>query len=234
MRSDAPPGQMDPLGATKENGHAGMAGMPGMAPADNKAGADAMLAADAAAMPEHSGPMVHGLATPWAHFFAAIVFGVWLITSPFALDYRSTALTWSDIVSGTLIIALAAITLVRGWAWAPWANSLVGVWLLFAPLIFWAPTAAASTNDTLAGVLVIVFVILMPGMPGMRMVAGPDRPPGWSYNPSSWPQRAPIIALAFVGFFLSRHAEPLHPVPAKPVAASPAPQTPTPEKKPAP
>jgi Vitamin K epoxide reductase family/SPW repeat len=36
------------------------------------------------------------------------------------------------------------------------------------------------------------------------MLPGPDRPPGWSYNPSSWPQRAPIIALAFVAFFLSR------------------------------
>ena len=43
-----------------------------------------------------------------------------------------------------------------------------------------------------------------------------------------------LFIACIVGFFLSRHAEPLHPVPAKPVAASPAPQTPTPEKKPAP
>ena len=40
--------------------------------------------------------------------------------------------------------------------------------------------------------------------PGMSMEPGPDVPRGWSYNPSSWPQRAPIIALALVGFFLSR------------------------------
>ena len=38
----------------------------------------------------------------------------------------------------------------------------------------------------------------------MSMKPGPDVPLGWSYNPSSWPQRAPIIALALVGFFLSR------------------------------
>jgi len=55
-------------------------------------------------------------------------------------------------------------------------------------------------NDTLVGILVIVFVLLMPGMPGMTMLAGPDAPPGWSYNPSSFAQRAPIIALALVGF----------------------------------
>src|SRR5665811_886497 len=36
------------------------------------------------------------------------------------------------------------------------------------------------------------------------MVPGPDVPAGWSYNPSTWSQRAPIIALALVGFFLSR------------------------------
>ena len=27
-----------------------------------------------------------------------------------------------------------------------------------------------------------------------------DAPPGWDYNPSSWPQRLPIIGLALVGF----------------------------------
>ncbi len=142
---------------------------------------------------------------PWAHFFAAIILGIWLITSPVTLDYNSAALGWSDVVSGTLIIVLATITLVRGAAWSVWANSLVGVWLLFAPLVFWAPTGAGFTNDTLAGALMITFVLLMPGMPGMKMLPGPDNPPGWSYNPSTWPQRAPIIVLAFVGFFLSRY-----------------------------
>ncbi|MEX2324045.1 MAG: vitamin K epoxide reductase family protein [Acidimicrobiia bacterium] len=146
----------------------------------------------------------HGQATPSAHFFAAIILGVWLITSPFALDYGSSALTWSDVISGALVIGFSTVTLVRGSVWAPWANSLVGVWLLFAPLVFKAPTAAAYANDTLAGALVIAFVLLMPGMPGMRMLPGPDVPPGWSYNPSTWSQRAPIIALAVLGFFLSR------------------------------
>lgn len=154
---------------------------------------------------EHGTDTTMGLATPWAHFFATIILGLWLITSPFALGYESAALTWSDIVSGALIIAFATVTLTRGSVWAPWAGSLVGVWLLFAPLVFEAPTAAAFANDTLAGALVISFVLLMPGMPGsMRMLPGPDRPPGWSYNPSTWSQRAPIIALALVGFFLSR------------------------------
>jgi uncharacterized membrane protein len=146
----------------------------------------------------------------WAHF-ANMTLGLWLITSVFALGYNSTALQVSDAVSGVLVIFFAIISLSkRQWFkfWAPWANSLVGVWLLVAPLVFWSPTSAIYSNDTLVGALVIAFAILAPGMPmlpQMSMKSGPDVPLGWSYNPSSWPQRAPIIALALVGFFLSRY-----------------------------
>ena len=153
--------------------------------------------------------MAHGGGTVWPHF-ANMTLGLWLITSAFALGYRSRPLQVSDVASGALVILLAALSLSRRpfWKlWAPWTNSLVGLWLLFAPLVFWAPTAAAYANDTLVGALVVVFAILAPGMPmapGVSMEPAPDVPPGWSYNPSSWPQRAPIIALALLGFFLSR------------------------------
>ena len=30
-------------------------------------------------------------------------------------------------------------------------------------------------------------------------------PPGWSYNPASWPQRLPIVALACVGFAIATY-----------------------------
>jgi len=152
--------------------------------------------------------MTHAQGPSWPHF-ANMALGLWLISSALAMGYGRIALQVSDVASGALVILLAALSLAGRpfWKlWAPWANSLVGVWLLFAPLVFWAPVAAYN-NDTLAGTLVIVFAILAPGMPmapGMSMEPGPDVPRGWSYNPSSWPQRAPIIALALVGFFLSR------------------------------
>ena len=155
----------------------------------------AMAAAPGATMAQNHG-------ADWAHF-ANMILGVWLMTSSFALAYRSRALEASDLLSGALVIVLSVLSLSPGWLWAPWANSVVGIWLLFAPLVFWAPTPASYANDTLAGALVIAFAILV-AMPGMRMIPGPDAPPGWSYNPSTWPQRAPIIALALVGFFLSR------------------------------
>ena len=36
-------------------------------------------------------------------------------------------------------------------------------------------------------------------------MADRDTPPGWSYNPSAWPQRLPIAALAVVGFVIAMY-----------------------------
>jgi uncharacterized membrane protein len=36
-------------------------------------------------------------------------------------------------------------------------------------------------------------------------MTGPDVPDGWDFSPSSWTQRLPIIALAFVGLYISRY-----------------------------
>ncbi len=187
-------------------GHTGHAQPAGSAP-PAPAGADVPSHDGMAASP--GAPMTHEQHTPWPHF-ANMVLGLWLITSVSVLGYHSSALEISDVVSGALVVFLSVLSLSRRPVfklWAPWTSAIVGLWLLFAPLIFWASAPAAYANDTLAGALVIVFAILAPGMPmakRMSMVAGPDVPPGWSYNPSSWSQRAPIIALALVGFFLSR------------------------------
>ena len=142
--------------------------------------------------------------------FASITLGVWLLASPATLGYRSPAMTWSDLVSGALIVVLGGLTLRPRFDLARWGLCLVGIWLLFAPILFWTPDAAAYANDTLIGALVITFSVLVPMMPSrahhdVMRGPGPDTPPGWSYNPSDWFQRGPIIAMAFVGFFLSRY-----------------------------
>ncbi len=111
-------------------------------------------------------------------------------------------MTWSDVVTSVVLVALAGVTLIRDNPWGSYANGFVGFWLLMAPLVFHAPTAAAYLNDTLVGILVITFsVIIM-----MRMeMEGATVPSGWSYNPSTAAQRAPIIALGLFGFFASRY-----------------------------
>ncbi|HEV8353649.1 MAG TPA: vitamin K epoxide reductase family protein [bacterium] len=157
-----------------------------------------------------TGPVIEPLKVPlmtdmvvaekWAHVAAAFL-GAWLIASPSALAYPSSALAWSDVISGALIIVLAALT-YREHLWAPWANAAVGLWVMFAPLVFWAPDPASYANDTLTGALVVSLTVIIPmrlQMPGVAV------PPGWSYNPSTWVQRAPIIVLGLVSYFMSRY-----------------------------
>ena len=166
---------------------------------------------------------------PWT----LVLLGVWLLVAPFTFGYlnaelwvqpsggrgawfaetatydalRAQLMTWSDVVSGALLVAFGwrALTPDRPKSW--WAACFVGIWLVFAPVVLWAPTAAAYLNDSIVGLLVIALTILIPGMPNMIkfMQMGPPTPPGWSYNPSSWPQRAILIALGFVGLLVSRY-----------------------------
>lgn len=168
----------------------------------------------------------------WPHY-VNMMLGLWLVASPWALGYlsafvpdanqlrvmaerglpgfelRNLAMTWSDAASGVLILVLARLAAHadRRYPWAQWAIAFVGLWLLFAPLVFWTPLPEAYANDTLVGTLVIAFSVLVPMMPGMSMagmMGKPDVPPGWAYTPSSWLQRAPIAVLALVGFFIAR------------------------------
>jgi hypothetical protein len=131
-----------------------------------------------------------------------VVLAAWLMASPFTLGYRSTALAWSDVSSGIVVLGLAILALRPNRGLFAWSIALVGAWLVVAPLVFWAPDAVGYANDTLVGALLVAFALLVPM--GMTM-EGAAIPPGWSYNPSSWPQRAPIIALGLVGFLVARH-----------------------------
>lgn len=166
--------------------------------------------------------------TVWAPLVNAAL-GLWLITAPFtfglfdggaapappALGHplpppavRDAWLGWSDVIAGLLIVAFSFAGLREGRRWLHWVPAAVGCWLLLAPLVFWTSSPAAYANDTLVGMLVVVFAVLVPGPPGISLralAADDDRPLGWTYSPSMWTQRLPIVALALVGLFVSRY-----------------------------
>ena len=155
---------------------------------------------------------VREMRAPWLWTNVTVMaLGVWLVSAPFTFGYSALRMTVSDGVSGVLLIALSALAVSpAGDFWGRWGVALVGVWLEFAPLLFWAPSPVAYTTDTLIGALAIALSILVPMMPGLAHhremnKPGPEVPPGWTFNPSSWHQRAPLIALALAGWFISRY-----------------------------
>lgn len=151
-----------------------------------------------------AGGMPMPMRARWS-WYANLILALWLISAPVTYSYTSRALVSSDVTTGVLVLILGTLAIGSGRPWWRWGICFAGIWLLFAPLVFWAPGAASYANDTLVGALLIAFSVLVPGMPGMRMFPGPTTPPGWSYNPSAWVQRGPVIALGLIGFFISRY-----------------------------
>src|SRR3546814_4958267 len=99
----------------------------------------------------------------WA-LYANIGLGLWLASSPLiydsvttqsvgeaarfvtidrglpSIEWRANALAISDVVSWFAIALFGALSLsARTKTWAQWAVAFVGIWLFFAPLIFWSP-----------------------------------------------------------------------------------------------
>ena len=143
----------------------------------------------------------------WAHFLN-MGLAFWLMSAPFILNYESQAMVWSNIGSGLTLFVFSSLSLSWRKGLMRWAAGAVGFWLLGAPLIFWAPTAAGYLNDTIIGMLIIGFAVCTRPVPGVSAIAaetGPTTPPGWTFSPSGWFQSLPIIILAFVGFFISRY-----------------------------
>ena len=162
----------------------------------------------------------------WAHF-ANIGLGLWLAASPLVLgiagpadvpatvravtidrglppiEWRSIALAWTSVAAGLLIVFFGSLSLSKRTAWfGQWANCVLGLVLLFLPLVFWSPSAAVYANDMVVGTAVIAFSVLIPMMPGMDMDGMMDRkvvPPGWTYCPSTAAQRFPIVAMGMIG-----------------------------------
>ena len=167
----------------------------------------------------------------WA-LYANIGLGLWLASSPLiydsmttqsvgeaarfvtvdrglpSIEWRASALAISDVVSGLAIALFGALSLApRTKTWAQWAVAFIGIWLFFAPLIFWSPSAAQYNNNLLIGSAVIALSVLVPMMPGMSMAGMMDPkniPPGWTYSPSTDAQRLPIVAMALIGLLTSR------------------------------
>ena len=130
-----------------------------------------------------------------------MLLGLWLIGTVLALGMTSPALLWSDLASGMAVILFSILAMRH--TWAAWTVCGVGVWVMSAPLLFWASNAAVYNNDLLIGALVVTFAVIVPQLG--RDASGSGAPPGWSYNPSGWVQRLGIVFLAMIGFFLSRY-----------------------------
>ena len=146
-------------------------------------------------------------ANRWAHF-VNMGLGTWLITQPLLIHVTEPLLRWSEIALGVMLIVCAAAALSWRAPAARWLCAAIGALVMGVPFLFATENAAAYLSDTLVGALIFGFAVCTKPEPGVSAIAaltGPQVPPGWSYNPSEWTQRLPIIALAVLGLYVSRY-----------------------------
>jgi nucleoside-diphosphate-sugar epimerase len=143
----------------------------------------------------------------WPHF-VNIALGSWLFTQPLLIHAQEPALRWSEMVLGVLLMVFATAALSQRGTAARWVCAGIGAVVMAIPFLFNTGNAAAYLSDTLVGALIFGFAVCTkpePGPSALAALTGPDVPPGWSYNPSAWTQRLPIIAMALVGLFVARY-----------------------------
>ena len=143
----------------------------------------------------------------WPHF-VNIALGSWLFTQPLLIHVQEPMLRWSEMVLGTLLMVFATLALSQRGTAARWVCAGIGTVVMAIPFLFHTANAAAYLSDTLVGALIFGLAVCTkpePGPAALGALTGPDIPPGWSYNPSAWTQRLPIIATALIGLFVARY-----------------------------
>lgn len=143
----------------------------------------------------------------WAHF-VNIALGLWLVTQPPLIGIDNPFYAWSEVGLGVALLVAATLSLSWKLGWARWLSAGIGMLVMALPMLFVTPNAAAYLSDTLVGALIFGFAVGTPPEVGPGILArkpAPEVPPGWSFNPSAWTQRLPIILLAIVGLLFSRY-----------------------------
>ena len=90
-----------------------------------------------------------------------LILGLWLIASPWVLEYNGEANpTLNAVIVGVLIAAAALFALYRVKAWEEWGNIAFGVWLVISPWILgFSALQSALSNAVIVGVLVALLAL---------------------------------------------------------------------------
>ena len=91
-----------------------------------------------------------------------VLAGIWLMVSPFVLDFGRFNLehaTANNLVLGFMVAVLASVRAfaAQRQAWLSWINAAVGLWVWLSPWILgFSAYRSATTNNIVLGVIVIV------------------------------------------------------------------------------
>lgn len=87
-----------------------------------------------------------------------LLFGVWLVVSPFALGYAGAGAqmaVWNPVIVGVVVIVFAIAEIMKPQTWEEWISLLLGAWLIAAPFVLgYTGMTAALWNSVIMGLLI--------------------------------------------------------------------------------
>lgn len=86
-----------------------------------------------------------------------IILGIWVLVSPWVLNFSTSTSKVNSVIFGVLIILLGVIREAAPKTnWSSWINFLVGIWLVVSPFMLQINSTAAYWNLIVFGVIVAV------------------------------------------------------------------------------
>ena len=85
-----------------------------------------------------------------------VLFGIWVMISPFIVQFaRLPAAMWNNVIVGIVIALLALIrtSLPRQSGWS-WANVILGIWMIISPFALGVMTTAILWNNVILGIAI--------------------------------------------------------------------------------
>jgi uncharacterized membrane protein len=138
--------------------------------------------------------------------FAAFIFalGLWMLASAFTFGEAGSRMYTSDIIAGVLLLVFALFSHFPHHVWYVWAVAVLGLWIQIAPLVLWTDQTAEYINGTLCGFFAMAIALrtITPQLVPLRDGLVPS---GWSFNPSTWSFRIPLIFGSLLCSFLARY-----------------------------
>ena len=83
-----------------------------------------------------------------------VLLGIWVIVSPFVLEYTAPRVIWSNVVAGAIVLIIALLrTVVRQPGWS-WINVLLAIWIIISPFVLGFLSAAEMWNNIALGIII--------------------------------------------------------------------------------
>ena len=104
--------------------------------------------------------MAKAVFSPPKHWedWASVTLGLWLLVSPWVLDFGGVAAAQNAVALGFLLIAAEFVELNVFRVWEEWVNVVLGAWLVISPWVLGADLVPAI-NFVTVGLLVLALAL---------------------------------------------------------------------------